>query len=91
MNLNSKQKIIILIGLLLIIISFLVPPCYIAYGDRYMPMGYKPLAIFKVSHTSSGATNMLFLHTPTFYAQVISICIIVIGFVLIFSKKNTNR
>ncbi len=88
MNLNPKQKIVILIGILLIVISFLVPPCYIDYGNKNVPMGYKPLAMFKVKSTASGVTNILFLHTPTFYAQLISICIITIGFVLILSNKD---
>ncbi len=88
MNLNSKQRIVILLGILLIVISFLVPPCYIDYGDKNVPMGYKLLAIFKVKSTTSGVANIVFLHTPTFYAQLVSICIITIGFVLIFSNKN---
>jgi len=88
MNLNSKQKIVILIGMLLIVTSFLVPPCYIDYGDKNVPMGYKPLAIFKVKSTTSGVTNIVFLHTPTFYAQLISICIITIGFILILSDRD---
>jgi len=83
MNLNSKQKTVIIIGILLIVISFLVPPCYIGYGDTHVPMGYKPLATFRAN-----ANNIVFLHTPTFYAQIISICIITIGFVLILSNRK---
>ena len=88
MNLNSKQKVAILIGIFLILISFLVPPTYIDYGDKNVPMGYKPLAIFKVKSTPSGVSNILFLHTPTFYAQLITICIIIFGSVLILRDKD---
>ncbi len=88
MNLNSKQKIVILMGILLIILSFLVPPCYVDYGDKNVPMGYKPFAIFKVKSTASGVTNIVFLHTPTFYAQLISICLITIGLVVILKDKS---
>ena len=83
MNLNSKQKIAILVGIILILISFLVPPCYVGFGDKHIPLGYKPLATFKAN-----TNNILLLHAPTFYAQLISICIITIGFVFILSDKN---
>lgn len=83
MNLNSKQNIVIGKGILLIVISFLVPPCYIGYGDKHVPIGYQPLATFKAN-----SNNIVFLHTPTFYAQIISINIVTLGLVLILSDRK---
>jgi len=90
MNLNVKQKIIIFLGILLIIISFLISPCYINLGDEQTPVGYKPLGIFKVKGTTREINNRIFLHTPTFYAQLISIVLATIGFVIIFHKKKNE-
>ena len=89
-NLNWKQKIVIGAANLLIIISFLIPPCYVDYGDKNVPMGYIPFALFKVKATSSGVENILFLHTPTFYAQLIIISLITIGLILIFSDPKNK-
>ncbi len=84
MNLNVNQKIIIFLGMLMILISFLVPPCYnIFYGDKFWS-GYEPFAIFK----QGGAT---FIHIPTFTVQIILIFLITIGLVIIFHKKKNER
>ena len=85
MNLNFKQKAAILIGIILLIISFVVPPCYFSYQGNYLSLGYKPLAIFRAN-----PKNLVFLHTPTFYAEIILICLITIGFVLILGSNKNN-
>jgi len=87
-NLNRKQKAVIAAANLLIVISLIIPPCYIDYGDENVPMGYVPFALFKVKITSSGVERILFLHTPTFYAQLTVITLITIGSILIFDDRK---
>jgi hypothetical protein len=89
-NLNWKQKAVVGVASLLIIISFLIPPCYIDYGDKNVPMGYVPFGLFKIEFTSSGVQNPIFLHTPTFYAQLVVIALITMGLILIFGDSKAK-
>jgi len=89
--LNWKQKAVIVVAILIIIISFLIPPCYIDYGDKNVAMGYVPFGLFKIEFTSSGVRNPLFLHTPTFYAQLAVIALITVGMVLIFGDSKAKH
>jgi len=81
MNLNFNQKIIISLSMLMILISFLMPPCYNQVGDVKTWRGYERLVLL----TQGGFT---FIHIPTFYAQLIVIVLITIGFVIIFHKNK---
>lgn len=87
MRLNINQKITILIGIIFLSISFLIPPCYVIFGGQNVPVGYIPLALFKVE-AGNKIANRIFLHTPTFYAQIITISVVIIGLVILFDNKN---
>ena len=76
MNLNFNQKIIISLGMLMILISFLMPPCYKEINGIKTWEGYNRLVLL----THGGFT---LVHIPTFYAQLIVIILITIGFVII--------
>jgi len=84
MNLNFNQKVIISLGMLMILISFLMPPCYTELQGIKTWSGYKRLVLL----TQGGLT---FMHIPTFYAQLIVIVLITIGFVIIFNERKNKE
>jgi len=76
-----KQKVTILMWAILSLFTFLVPPCYVNYNNKMISIGYRIFAIFKGS-----STNIVFIHTPTFYAQLITFFIVTLALVVVLKK-----
>jgi len=85
--LNTVQRIVISVAIVLVAVSFLVPPCYIKYANGKLPMGYVPLAQFKTKAESS-LSQVLSIDSDVLYAQLTSITLITIGLILLFKDKK---
>ena len=77
---NRNQKIVVIIGLVIIVLMGLFPPWKLSYQGLSVAKGYSFFAISPAYNTNVDSSRLL--------VQWLGVCIVVGGIVLILKKKD---